>query len=429
MTEAFPINARCVVSSLKQSSAQLNPGKITAPDPTSSPAPEKNGYHGAGQPTDYFEWWYLKVADPACNRHFFFAYYVVNPGDVAGAHPNSGAYVKAGMYYRDTRVRTWDRRRPNEFTARYDRCHVVIGPSTGQDHGQPNVAQTLDAAGNELRIRGAIRPGAEASGWLNGQTVDDRFAGDFRWDLTLRRRAGWDKPLALRGGHGHVFNWLVYMMDADVSGEIGFNDYVYKADGWRGYQDHNWGSHFPEHWLWGHAFFDGNSSLVLGGGRFLAGGSRSQERQDEPADEPRTLAAAAVPASGTEPSEAAMLALYHQGRLYEFRPTTGDRLTYKFKDHFTYKDFDGQWQAPSRFEVTAEDRQGLARVEAQLLSAEQITLRLPLVTPEGAPFNDFQANGAQVKARLLLPAGQPGRYETVHKFYSELGGSEYGCKD
>ena len=286
------------------------------------------------------------------------------------------------------------------------------------------MAQTLDAAGNALRIRGAIRTGAEASGWLDGRPVPDRFTEDFRWDLILRRRAGWDKPLALRGGHGHLFNWLVYMMDADVSGEIGFNGYVYKADGWRGYQDHNWGSHFPEHWLWGHAFFEGNSSLVLGGGSFLAGGSRLQERQDEPADERRGLAA-----SDAEPSAMAMLALYHQGRLYEFRPTLGDRLTYRFEDRFLYEDLDGRWQVPSRFEVTAEDRGGLARVEAQLLSPEQITLRLPLVTPEGAPFNDFQANGSQVTARLLLPAGQPGRYETVHKFYSELGGSEYGCKD
>ena len=67
-------------------------------------------------------------------------------------------------------------------------------------------------------------------------------------------------------------------------------------------------------------------------------------------------------------------------------------------------------------------------MEAQLLSAEQITLRLPLVTPEGAPFNDFQANGSQVTARLSLPAGQPGRSEAVNKLYSELGGSEYGCE-
>ena len=313
--------------SLQQSSAQLIPGKVTASDPTSSPAPQKNGYHGDGRPADYFEWWYLKVADPTCNRHFFFAYYVVNPGDVAGARPNSGAYVKAGMYYRNTRVRAWDRYPPGAFTARYDRCDVAIGPSTGPGHGQPNVAQTLDAAGNELRICGVIRPGAEASGWLNGRPVPDRFTEDFHWDLTLRRRAGWDKPLALRGGHSHLFNWLVYMMDADVSGEIGFNGYVYKADGWRGYQDHNWGSHFPEHWLWGHAFFDGNSSLVLGGGRFLAGGSRSQERQGDPADERRGLAA-----SDADPSDMAVLALYHGGRLYEFRPTLGDRLTYSFED-------------------------------------------------------------------------------------------------
>ncbi len=303
---------------------------------------------------DWYEWWFYKVNDPKTGEAFFFCYGVVNPWDQEGSSPHSRAFVTFGDFQR--KIILSSKFPVSLFKASYDSPFVQVGSHMSD-------AQNLTANFND-----------------EGHAV--------KWDLTVRKKMGWN-AMGWGMGYPSLFNiyWYPAQMDAEISGTLTLDgkEYVFeKADG---YQDRNWGRTFPKWWFWMSvtSFLENPESSFVGGG-----------------------GDAKIPYGMPVPT-AILLALHHEGQLYEFRSSEPE---YVFE-----WDLDlGHW------EITATGFKYRLKVKASAERDQMMDLQFP--TPNGKIFHDYETlNG---KLRVQLYQNQIGWKKIVDLSTETTAGLEFG---
>ena len=289
-----------------------------------------NTYQWDGKTNQWFEWWYYKVLDPQTNHSFYFCYGVVNPSTTNSPSPHARAFVSFGDFEQNLILKT--EVPSNQFKASATSPFIQVGPHLATD-------QLLSAAFSD-----------------QGHHV--------QWLFSIEKKAGWNAMgwgLPERG----FFNiyWHPAQMDAAFQGTLDIDGKHYLFQNADGYQDHNWGTSFPRWWFWiaSNSFVENPESSFVGGG----GNAESP--------------------LGFPLPTALLLALSHEGQLYEFRSSEPEYV-------FNWDMHLGQW------EITASNASHMLKVSAQSDPAQMMDL--PFLTPEGKTFHDYETLNGNLHIEL-----------------------------
>ena len=202
--------------------------------PTNLPLNPEDGNHFDSTTDPFYEGWYHKVTIPEKGEAFFFVYGIINP-KVGSPYP-SEAFVYCG---RSKTMKTIYQSFPvDSYRAAENVRDVRIGPS---------------ARATALRIAGDINEDRSSCSW------DIRFSDVVPWTRTM----GW-----MTGSTGFETNWTVGAISSRASGWVRFDGEYISITNSSAYGDHNWGSSFPDKWIWVQAnnFRDPHISLTVSGG-------------------------------------------------------------------------------------------------------------------------------------------------------------------
>jgi len=305
---------------------------------------------------DWYEWWFYKVNDPKTGDAFFFCYGVVNPWDKDGTSAHSRAFVTFGDFKK--KIILSSTHPISQFNASYDSAFIQVGNHTSD--------------GNHL----------EAQFNDQGHTV--------QWNLEIQKKISWN-AMGWGMDHPSLFNiyWYPAQMEADISGTLiidGKEYFFEKADG---YQDRNWGRTFPKWWFW----ISANSFLENPQSSFVGGGGDAQISYGVP-----------VPT-------AILLALHHEGELYEFRSSEPHYF-------FEWKINLGHW------ELTATNLDYRLKVLASADSSQFMDIQFP--TPTGEIFHDYETLNGQLHIELYKNKSWLGWEKIVDLSTKNTAGLEYG---
>jgi len=212
-------------------------GNSTHPWTRDLPENPEDGSHldfyksGAGP---FYEGWYNKVSDPETGESFFFIYTVVNPG------PNMPEPKMAFIYCgRQKTLQTVYQEFPVEdYSAAPGYRDVRIGP---------------DSRATAPRFAGTAMEGNKSCSW----------------DFDVDNVVPWHETMGWMTGHtDRKTNWTVGTMRGDASGYVEFEGKRFTMKNARAYCDHNWGTVFPEQWVWLQAasFDNHDTAIALSGG-------------------------------------------------------------------------------------------------------------------------------------------------------------------
>jgi tocopherol cyclase len=198
------------------------------------PTLDPNRYHWDGFSNPYYENWHYKVTDSATGRSFAINYGVQNPGFEPGNVNGAFLYLQ-----RDDGERILAEIPLSEFTASVARCDVHIA----------------GAHATETHITGGI-------------TTEN---GDVSWDLHFEILAEWSRTMGVLTNIPLLSaNWYVNALNARVSGSIEWLGETTEFADAPAFNDHTWGTIFPDTWLRIHAedFQEPDRALALAGGPF-----------------------------------------------------------------------------------------------------------------------------------------------------------------
>ena len=201
------------------------------------PTLDPNRYHWDGIANPFFEVWTYKVTDPQTRRSFLFVYGVQNPGALPGEP--SGAYLYA---LRDDGDFIYTPFPFSRFDASVAMCDATIGT------------------------------GHATESKITGELSDDN--GQVRWNLSLDTLAEWTETMGiLKNIPALPFNWYVNGLDVRATGTIHWRDRTYELSDVASYNDHTWGTVYPEAWIWiqANGFEDETEALSGAGGPVTLG--------------------------------------------------------------------------------------------------------------------------------------------------------------
>lgn len=422
-----------------------------------------------GLSTSYVEWWYLKVSEvpgrendptPGVQENYFFQIEVVNPWDTREPPKESttGAYVYFGSMVGEARQMLVAKLPVSAFSSHSsDRAAIRVCPDAlcttfaslegdPRDAGALNLHLRFDLSDPRLSVvsrNGPVDP--EERSISAGESAPAPLAGfaALSVDLKIRRAVGFD-PGALVTPQAEatnpLINWLVFAVDGDVledggvpsaiewSRDDGSQEAVALNSGaFRAYADTNWGTAFPEAWIWGQAVWPGtDTKLVIGGGcprgiEQCRDGALSpdtwsgdvflqflNQREDPPRVDTYAHAAADNPLKWRVTAE-----------------VDGNRDD--------YVDREGWWEVPHAWRVTLEDPRGCSadpaandrrratvEVSTDANHVFDLNISAPWMRPVGAlgeglnaggdPFHDFEALEATTKLWLWYCDAQTGTW-------------------
>lgn len=280
---------------------------------------------------NWYEWWYYKVIHPETNQSFYFCYGIVNPWDKEGVSGNSRAFISFGDFHQKMILNT--SYPVTEFESQYDLLSTRIGMHIATE-------KTFSASFED-----------------KDHSVNFSFSID--------KKKGWH---ALGWGFlfPSLFNiyWYPAQMDSLFSGTLTLDGRTYHFDKADGYQDHNWGRAFPQWWFWiaANSFDQNRESSFVGGG----GDARIS--------------------NGIKiPITAILLALHHEGKLYEFRSNEPKYL-------FEYEIDLGSWSL-----IATNPRYKLV---VHAAADPKQMMDLPFQTPDGNIFHDYETLNGKLSVEL-----------------------------
>ena len=196
------------------------------------PSSDPNRYHWDGLQDPYFEGWFFRVTLPEIERSFIFLYGVRNPGAIDAREAE--AFLMAGG---NDGLLVHQRFDPDAFQASKQRLDVQI------NHNRATAT----------RITGAVRDDENKASW------DLEIAVDERWTYTM----GFLTNIPYL-----PINWYVGELRAEATGQVTWNDRTYQIKQAPFFQDHNWGSLFPESYAWLQAnnFSNPTDAVAFAGG-------------------------------------------------------------------------------------------------------------------------------------------------------------------
>jgi hypothetical protein len=412
-----------------------------------------------GLSTSYVEWWYLKVSEvpgraddptPGVQENYFFQIQVVNPWDTREPPKESttGAYVYFGSMIGDERQMMVAKLPVSAFSsASAERASIRVCPDTACTTFASLQSDPTDGAVLALHLRFDLTDArlsyVERSGPLDpeersvaaGEEAPAPLAGysALEADLTIRRVVAFipGQQVTLPGAATNpIINWLVFAVDGDVlptGDSLSSIRWVHAdgavetvpmgADDFRAYADTNWGTAFPEAWIWGQGVWPGTDTrLVVGGGC-----PRGVEQCRDGALSPDTWT-----------GDVFLQFLNRRAdppRVETYRHAAADnplkwRVTAEVDtNRDDYVDQEGWWQVPHAWRVTMEDPRGCSadpgaadrrratiEVSTDANHVFDLNISSPWMRPVGAagqglnaggdPFHDFEALEATSKLWL-----------------------------
>ena len=201
------------------------------------PTLDPNRYHWDGFTNPFYEKWHYKVTDPETKDSFLFVYGIQNPGAIAD-EPSS-SFVSATRSDGEGFFKSFPTKK---FSASVGRCDVHIAGSSAF----------------EKRIEGKLSDGADS----------------ISWNLKIEILSEWTETMgALTNIPLLPVNWYVNALHAHVTGKVVWKGKEYKLDNAPGYNDHSWGTVYPDAWLWVQAngFNQEEDALAVAGGPVALG--------------------------------------------------------------------------------------------------------------------------------------------------------------
>jgi tocopherol cyclase len=200
------------------------------------PSDDPNRFHWDGLTDPFFEGWFFQVAIPH-GPAFAFLYAVRNPGQSPGA--DGQAFVVAAVQ------------------------GVFLQQAYGAD----------DFFGSRKALSIDIGGSTADTGHLRGQVEEDGESAS--WDIRYDALETWDDTMgALTNFPLLPVNWYVGALRARASGSITWRGKRYEFEDAKLFQDHNWGDHFPDSYVWmqSQSFDTPGDAIALSGGD-VAGGA------------------------------------------------------------------------------------------------------------------------------------------------------------
>lgn len=314
------------------------------------PTFDPNRYHWDGITNPFYESWHYKIADPQSGRSFVFVYGVQNPG----GRPDqpSGAFLYA---LRDDGESLYSPRPLSAFDASVTGCDVKVGPGRA----------------TETHITGSLDDGPDS----------------IRWDLSIEVLAEWTETMGvLKNIPALPVNWYVNALNARATGSVVWRGETFTLTGAPAYNDHDWGSVYPESWVsvQANGFENDDDALAAAGGPVALG----------PIEPP-----------------AFMIVFKSGGRLYEYR-SQDINTTFKIDASVV----------TGRVEITATKGDERLVIVADADPDELVPLLVPTV--KGMTVGALQAfGGAFIVDRLVK---QDGQWMLAKRSASPIGSVEFG---
>jgi hypothetical protein len=422
-----------------------------------------------GLSTSYVEWWYVKVSEvpgrendptPGVQENYFFQIEVVNPWDTREPPKESttGAYVYFGSMIGEERQMLVAKLPVSAFSSQSaDRAAIRVcaddpcgtfaslasDPTDGDVLSLHLRFDLSDARLSFIQRKGTVDP--EERSVASGETAPAPLAGytALSADLAIRRTVGFvpGDGITLPGDATNpLINWLVFAVDGDVLQGSGAPSSIEWArdDGsqrtidltsgdFRAYADTNWGTAFPEAWIWGQAVWPGtDTKLVIGGGC-----PRGVEQCRDGALSPDTWSGDVFIQFLNQRADPPRVDTYaHAAAENPLKWRVTAQVDGNRDD---YVDQEGWWQVPHAWRVTLEDPRGCsadpaaadrrrATIEVSTDAAHVFDLNIssPWMRPVGAlgqglnaggdPFHDFEALEATSKLWLWYCDAQTGNW-------------------
>ena len=302
-----------------------------------------NTYQWDGKTPQWFEWWYYKVLDPQTHHSFYFCYGVVNPPTTDTPSSHSRAFVSFGDFQQKLILQT---EVPMEtFRANPATPFVQVGPHIATDQG---LSASFSDQGHQVQ-----------------------------WLFSVKKKLGWDAMGwgLFKPGFFNIY-WHPAQMDASFEGVLDIDGEHYTFKDADGYQDHNWGTSFPKWWFWlsSNAFQENPESSFVGGGGH-----------------------AQTPLGLPLPT-AILLALHHEGKLYEFRSSEPNYI-------FNWDMQLGRW------DISAVNTSYKLNIHAEADPSKMMDL--PFATPEGKIFHDYETLNGNLHVELYKKKVLGPRWEKI----------------
>eukprot|EP00741_Cyanophora_paradoxa_P017245 tig00020961_g16657.t1 len=272
-------------------------------EPLQELQPPHSGYHWRGQTRRFFEGWYFRITLPQNHETVAFMYSIEDP---AGGAPCSlsGAQI---LGPRDEYV--WQTSRDvGRFWAWPKRLGLgnwfEAAPALHTGPARPLPPDQFEQE---------VREGYQVTARLHQGCLRDKETGDIvRWRYRTRPAYGYgapwgDKPQKSTASwvsslQAFEPGWQVLMAHGFATGYVDWRGERFDFVDAPAYSEKNWGGAFPTKWFWMNCnLFEGEADLAL----TVGGGLRGVPWQ-------------------SEPERAAMIAVHHAGRLYEFVPWNTD---------------------------------------------------------------------------------------------------------
>jgi hypothetical protein len=418
----------------------------------------------------YFEWWYLKVSEvpnrpddptPGVQENYFFVIEVVNPWDthVPPKEPTTGVYIYFGSMVGESRRMLMQKLPLSAFSSASSTradvhvCADVLCSSGAYlandpvdpdkltmrmsfDTRDPNLV-VVDRVGATDPVESALGPGAVA---LPAVTDYSRVNVQFTIRRTVGFHPGAADPMPL-GSTNPVINWLVFAVDGEVDGgpagapaiswmrtDGSAENVLLPAGGFRAYADTNWGTAFPQAWIWSQATWPGTGTTFTLGGGCPVGVAQCRDGM-APTDTWSGMFFLQFLNQRTSPAQ---LDTYSHSAA---QPLDGWRATAQVSTaRQSYVDGEGWWQIPQSWSVSFEDIRGCT-VDPAATDRRKVTIEVSATsdrifdlnisspwmkllggTPgdglNGAsdPFHDFEALEATAKLWMWYCDGESGAW-------------------
>ncbi|MDP8257383.1 MAG: tocopherol cyclase family protein [Candidatus Alcyoniella australis] len=287
---------------------QGDPGNPFDDDDDQPGSDDPTRYHGDQAQDPFFEGWYLNVKDPAQGSSHLLIIAVLNPNRTSGAWSTAYALL-ADMNRGSYLMQLFD---PLDFNASSERFDASI----------------------------ADRLSIDFSGTSGCIEADGHSAC---WQLELTNWMRWTNAMgSLTNVPDLAMNWDVWMLNGRAGGYIEYDGQRTDYFDATAYGDHNWGTQFPDTYVWGQA----NNFATAGDCLAFSGGD--------------------VPL-GDIPLRGYMIGYLRGDRLYELRSQDGDLINHSYQD--------GIW--------VVEGIEGNHKLVITGVADTRTIVRLPAPRPEG----------------------------------------------
>jgi hypothetical protein len=418
----------------------------------------------------YFEWWYLKVSEipnrpddptPGVQENYFFVIEVVNPWDThePPKEPTTGVYIYFGSMLGESRRMLMEKLPLSAFSsASSTRADVRVCADALCSNSatlatdpvdpdrltlrmtfntrDPNLV-VVDRVGATDPVESALPPGAAAPPPV---TDYSRLSVQF----SIRRTVGFHPRAADQvpdGSNNPVINWLVFAVDGQIEGaptaapaiswlktDGSAENVLLPSSGFRAYADTNWGTAFPQAWIWSQATWPGTGTTFTLGGGCPVGIAQCRDGM-LPTDTWSGMFFLQFLNHRTTPPQ---LETYSHSAA---EPLDGWRVTAQVSTaRQAYVDGEGWWQIPQDWSVSFEDLRGCTvdsgatdrrKVTIEVSAASNRIFDLNISSPwmkllggtpgdglNGAsdPFHDFEALEATAKLWMWYCDGESGAW-------------------